>query len=107
MSRTVLAVFMLGSPKWGDSAQIGLHIPGLPRPIVEATVLRLDFGRDGFHEARRMIRERVGVRLHARQALGRVRPWKQGIVKLHLLAIGRENHGTDPERLSVVDSDFH
>ena len=70
-------------------------------------MLRLDFGRDGFHEARRMIRERVGVRLHARQALGRVRPWKQGIVKLHLLAIGRENHSANPERLSVVHSDFH
>jgi hypothetical protein len=49
-----------------DSVKVELHVPGLPRFIVKATVLRLDLGRDGFNEAWRMIRERIGVRLHAR-----------------------------------------
>jgi hypothetical protein len=62
----VLAVSRLRFPKWSDGVKVELHVPGLPRSIVKAAVLRLDFGWDGFHEARRMIRERIGVRLHAR-----------------------------------------
>jgi len=41
-------------------------VPGLPPRIIKATVLRLDLGRNGFHEARRMIRERIGMSFHAR-----------------------------------------
>jgi hypothetical protein len=107
ISRTVSAVSLLRSPKWSDSAKVGLHVPGLPRRIVKATVLRLDLRRDGFHKARRMIRERIGVRLHAREAFRSARPWEQGVVTLHLLAIGREHNGTNAERLSFMHSDSH